>query len=713
MDTLYDTCRQADADQDGVLQKEELGAIIRKSMPDYSEEQVEELLGQADADENGEVRYEELVAWVLHEDWPDEECFALSILLHDRADLNYSGFVSVDEMMGMRQRLCERLGLGEHGEEAERQRLEEQDKRAAGVDILWFAEWAKCLKPLCEEAGADAFKAAVREELATPPPGEPKLVVGPVVGKVTEDSARILVEPDRDVTVTCSLTPEGESDPAATEELSLVKGRPSVFKFSGLAPGTKYVASFDGAEIFTDVCSFRTVPPEGYKFDRGDRPHFAIASCNKVYTSRQLPRGCLGDLWRNLEIRMKEGETVDYMLHLGDNVYNDHEWYLVEKGKKKLEGHSCKWGVALGWLETLEKDDWDSKKEEIEELFRTAYRETWGHPPTRYVLANVPNIMLFDDHDIRDDFGDRPQDFDPESKDRWLAEIAYRVIIEYQKQLYEDVSEEPTPDYHHHAFGDVGMAFVDVRGCKTFHRIEGDPAPFLGKDQWRALEDGAEGEGVFGGCKALLMLMPVPIAYVTETATMVAGKHVVDDLLGQWSATAHLPEVPRFLGLCSQWRGSAEGRQVLVVGGDVHEGGWTDIFMGEGENGIKQLTTSAIANKMTKPHEAIAVALTRSAASFYDGRSLAGDWKLTHFDWTNFRNYALVDCFAGDDGTVIEGKLIASDGGDVKECRTHTTTEPVKTGQMSELMMDVANNAVKMGGSFVKMGKNRFSSLFK
>jgi len=691
-----------------------LAGFIHASFPDYSEEKVDELLAQADTDTDGEVSYDELVAWVLHEDWPDEECYALSILLYSRADLNFSGFISVDEMMGVRQRLCERLELGDNGADEERARLEEQDKRAAGVDILWFAEWARCIRPICEQVGADAFKEAVHAELEAAPPGDPKLIVGPVVGKVTQDSARILVEPDRDVTVACSLTPDGEGDPVATEELELVKGRPSVFKFFGLAPGTKYAVTFAGAEVFTEGCSFRTVPEDGWRFERGDQPHFAIASCNKVYTSRQLPRGSLVDLWRNLEIRIKEGEQVDYMLHLGDNVYNDHEWYLVEKGKKKLEGHSCKWGVAITWLEALEREEWDNKRADIEELFRTAYRETWGHPPTRYVLANVPNIMLFDDHDIRDDFGDRAQDYDLESKDRWLAEIAYRVIKEYQKTLYEDLSDEPTPDFSHHAFGDVGFAFVDVRGCKTFHRIEGDPSPFLGKHQWRALEDGLCGdEGVFAGCRAMLLLMPVPIAYVTETPTMVAGAHVVDDLLGQWSATAHLPEVPRFLQLCAQWRGMGEGRQVLVVGGDVHEGGWTDIFIGDGESGIKQLTTSAIANKMTKPHEALAVTLTRSAASFYDGRRLAGDWLMTHFDWTNYRNYALVDCLAGDDGAVIRAKLVTSNGQEVREAKTHDTTEKVRTGQVMELLKDVADSAAKVGASLVNMGKNNVTKAWK
>eukprot|EP00971_Amphidinium_carterae_P250886 4980389-Amphidinium_carterae.1 len=60
--------------------------------------------------------------------------------------------------------------------------------------------------------------------------------------------------------------------------------------------------------------------------------------------------------------------------------------------------------------------------------------------PTVWVLANVPNLMIFDDHDIRDDWGDRPEDIDKNSMDWFLASIAYGVILEYQRQLYEDIT---------------------------------------------------------------------------------------------------------------------------------------------------------------------------------------------------------------------------------------------------------------------------------
>jgi len=160
----------------------------------------------------------------------------------------------------------------------------------------------------------------------------------------------------------------------------------------------------------------------------------------------------------------------------------------------------------------------------------------------------------------------------------------------------------------------------------------------------------------------------------------------------------HLPEVPRFLRLCSQWRKANPGREVLIIGGDVHEGGWTDIFTGDEQEVIRQLTTSAIANKMTKPHEALAVTLTRSLASSYDGRRLAGDWKMTHYDWTNFRNYATVECFNGDGpnrDAVISAQLVASDGVELSRLKAHCTDEPIKSWQMHALAKDAAGHVYR------------------
>jgi hypothetical protein len=60
----------------------------------------------------------------------------------------------------------------------------------------------------------------------------------------------------------------------------------------------------------------------------------------------------------------------------------------------------------------------------MKEIIRHKYRRTFNFPPTAKILANVPNFMFLDDHDVRDDWGWRPEDWDPTSKDYLYGRMA-------------------------------------------------------------------------------------------------------------------------------------------------------------------------------------------------------------------------------------------------------------------------------------------------
>lgn len=48
-------------------------------------------------------------------------------------------------------------------------------------------------------------------------------------------------------------------------------------------------------------------------------------------------------------------------------------------------------------------------------MIREEYRRSWTKPHTAFVLANVSNITIFDDHEIRDNWGWLPEDWNPNS----------------------------------------------------------------------------------------------------------------------------------------------------------------------------------------------------------------------------------------------------------------------------------------------------------
>jgi hypothetical protein len=78
---------------------------------------------------------------------------------------------------------------------------------------------------------------------------EASLVLGPVIGRVTTRTARILIEVDRPVQrVTCMLSASSSGHSVSTE-LELLAFVPTVFKLEGLHPGTRYKVKFEVSTV--------------------------------------------------------------------------------------------------------------------------------------------------------------------------------------------------------------------------------------------------------------------------------------------------------------------------------------------------------------------------------------------------------------------------------------------------------------------------------
>eukprot|EP00921_Rhytidocystis_pertsovi_P025694 GHVQ01041425.1.p1 GENE.GHVQ01041425.1~~GHVQ01041425.1.p1 ORF type:complete len:244 (+),score=21.87 GHVQ01041425.1:112-843(+) len=218
-----------------------------------------------------------------------------------------------------------------------------------------------------------------------------RLVLGPIIGLVTEHSARVLVETNQPCSATCVVRSQDGSEIKLT--LSTVPCVPIVFKFHGLLPGTKYTVTFDiPYEVPLPTGSSFTTLRGGFNIDRGSAS-IAVVSCNKIYVTRDEVTPDV-DLWRDLYKRIEQG-SVDLVCHIGDNVYADADLYLIEKGKKVFSGgpkDDCKFLLAMAELQNVSNRS--SKYTKCCEIFRQVYVQTWSHMPTRCCLANVPNIMI-------------------------------------------------------------------------------------------------------------------------------------------------------------------------------------------------------------------------------------------------------------------------------------------------------------------------------
>jgi hypothetical protein len=451
-----------------------------------------------------------------------------------------------------------------------------------------------------------------------------KLTLGPVIGKVTDTTARILIEVDAAVQVTCTLIGAGGLPPVQ-QVRKMVKDRPGVFAFTGLQPGTPYSVTFKGVAD----------PRVGRVITLASNPAgLTLAAVSCTHT----PRRGDTELWQDpLERYVAPGE-VQLLLHLGDQVYGDRAF----EGSMRILDGKAKASAA--------------KKQEIQELYRQLYRWAWNHPPTRAVLAIVPSLMIWDDHDIRDDWGSRASDRQKDSPEYLIGTLARRVYREYQRQLWDDFNtDQDAPasqgEHHEHSWGSIGILFVDQRGGRSFNF---DLArPYLGTAQWNDILQSLT-LGRLSTVRALLVITSVPLVYL-GTGISSVGSAVINDLQDHWAYGPHQKEQIEMLRALREWKECLPGRELLVIGGDVHLGGETEIRH-KGEAIFRQLITSAITNAAPPflAYAAIRLLLEKQEA-------LDTSYSFEHMDFTQKRNFGVVMVRippAAGDRPLIKGSLV-------------------------------------------------------
>eukprot|EP00397_Hematodinium_sp_SG-2012_P027580 GEMP01028987.1.p1 GENE.GEMP01028987.1~~GEMP01028987.1.p1 ORF type:complete len:528 (+),score=95.61 GEMP01028987.1:97-1680(+) len=467
--------------------------------------------------------------------------------------------------------------------------------------------------------------------------------IGPVIGEVTDTTARILLECDSSGRVDLQLKSQ-DGKHIHMENQVMVKGRPKLFKFQHLTPGTHYTVTAETVKLVSS--KFRTLPEGGFllrNFKKsGKGPRFGFISGNKIYASleRDETRKSIC-LWRDLAKKIKK---FDYLFHLGDNVYADSDLYCMKNGFKTYTGtpEESKWRAAIEHINSegeFYEHKWTDRKDEVREIFRAVYRKTWGSIATRTVLANVPNIMVYAEQDIAHNFAIRKRV--KGSLEEFIAMQAYYIVGEYQTQLHKDFFEVSANDmgYHFHSFGDIGFYLQDIVGCKTFHQ-DGTKKPMLGERQWTDFRHALGTGGTFEKAKILFALMPRPMFFHTEQKTTLQTG-LDDGFRNMWMNAPHVPEATELLDAIVTWKQSAEGREVLLVGGNVMQGGWTNIEL-DGENGLptctlKQLTTGAMAAEPMRAQDDLPQSVSRAMASKH-----GGNYSFKHFGWTKRRNYGVV-----------------------------------------------------------------------
>jgi hypothetical protein len=299
-----------------------------------------------------------------------------------------------------------------------------------------------------------------------------------------------------------------------------------------------------------------------------EQPKIAYASCNgfsdfKLMTSTDQPYR----LWQSLKF---EHEQAPFSLLLlgGDQVYADSIWTQLSALKQWNE---------LGRAEKVKRKASQALKAQIDRFFSELYVDRWNVGPVADMLASIPSLMMWDDHDIFDGWGSYPADIQN-------CDI-YQAIFAAAKKHFELLQVRGTenttllaaaPRSHFSAalkFRGYTILALDNRAERTLNQV-------MSKSQWQHITDYLDQQCQSGD---LLLLSAVPVVYrdFSFSERMVDAtpweEELTDDLKDHWRAKEHQGErlklIMRLLANAKARSAKSQGRaRTVILSGDVHIG---------------------------------------------------------------------------------------------------------------------------------------------
>jgi hypothetical protein len=239
----------------------------------------------------------------------------------------------------------------------------------------------------------------------------PALVLGPLLRHVDESSATIWVETDRP----CAVRVLG-----AVERTWCVGGHHfALLRVTDLPPGgTEYEVELNGEVVWPEPASrfpasrIRTISP-------GRPVRLVFGSCRYASPPGETTTGMFGadalDTYAERMAGSPEPDWPDALLLLGDQVYADET------------SPSTK-----AWIRGRRDPDRPPGTEVANfEEYTALYRESWTDPQVRWLLSNLPSSMIFDDHDVHDDWNTSAAWRDEMARTSWWPERITGGLVSY------------------------------------------------------------------------------------------------------------------------------------------------------------------------------------------------------------------------------------------------------------------------------------------
>jgi len=497
-----------------------------------------------------------------------------------------------------------------------------------------------------------------------------KLALGPLLRHAGENEATVWVQTDAPGEV--EVRPEGA--PAARERTFTVEGHHyALVRVTGLPVDTPapYTVALDGEVVWPEPDS--EFPPSVLRtHSRETAVKIVFGSCRVAapheppYTLRkdEDPRGREVDALRGLALRMRHEPPESWphaLVMLGDQVYADEVHPHIQD---QLEGD--------------EVSDYDDYVE--------LYKASWGEPVIRWLLSTVPSAMIFDDHDVHDDWNTSIEWVqEMRQKDWWRKRVvaAFESYLIYQHlgnlspserdefELYEQLRTAPDATERLRAFArqadeevkgtrwsycrDIGPARLVMIDSRAGRVLDPGQRSMVDQEEWRWIEEHACGDvdHLLIGTSLPLIMGPAMHwleAWNEVTADGAWGRLVkkVAEKLRQELDLEHWPAFQEsFRRMCALVREVGAGNRgtapstICVLSGDVHHAYLAEVGFPAGagvESAVWQAVCSPFRNPLDTNERRVILAawtrtmgrLTRALAHRAGVRDPDVRWRLAH-----------------------------------------------------------------------------------
>ena len=296
----------------------------------------------------------------------------------------------------------------------------------------------------------------------------------------------------------------------------------------------------------------------------------------------------VGDPNRNERWRHLADEHARAPFHLliqgGDQMYADRVWQdLPDLAAWRRQSRQAQ-RLAPMPPETAEA---------VADFYFQRYCRLWSQSELAPLLASIPSVMMWDDHDIFDGWGSHPKALQccPVYRGIWSAARDHFALFQLgarPDRLPAGIGD-PAGSHFGWAFamGGMGVIAPDLRSARM-------PTQVMSDAGWRWLEQALQG---LRDCHHVLLVSTVPVVHVAlrplERFLFWIPRQQLyqDDLRDQWQSYAHQVEWRRLVQMLLDFSEQTQ-TAVTLLSGEIHLGAFGCVE--RGRTRLYQLISSGI-----------------------------------------------------------------------------------------------------------------------